>query len=267
MASEILRLNCYENNGLAVFLKLSYHVGNLTTETRTGMGIYKDNTTSQYTYDIADKLTQSTTLQGVTVNSKMYSHDRAGNVTDDGTYTYAYDIGNRVIERRGNGERIRYNYDADGNLVQEISSTGTKTYEYNDQGKLIGGMAENGDISTYFYNGLGVRVATEQLQKNVNAIYQNNKFENGSRFMQDYMPVLIDTRNVWQRTYETEVGSVVQNDPEFVRKQYITDYTSIENRDILVYEEGSYIQRYNGDLMRVEGLAELFNNGKYPLGV
>jgi len=81
------------------------------------------------------------------------------------------------------------------------------------------------------------------------------------------MPVLIDTRNVWQRTYETEVGSVVQNDPEFVRKQYITDYTSIENRDILVYEEGSYIQRYNGDLMRVEGLAELFNNGKYPLGV
>ena len=33
-------------------------------------------------------------------------------------------------------------------------------------------------------------------------------------------------------------------DPEFVKKQYITDYTSIANRDIIVYEEGSYIQRY-----------------------
>ena len=256
--SEVLRLNCYENNSLAVFLKLSYHVGILTTETRTGMGIYKDNTTSQYTYDMADKLTRSTTLQDATANSKVYTHDRAGNVTGDGTYTYAYDVGNRVILRQGNGERIRYNYDADGNLVQEISSTGTKTYEYNDQGKLIGGMAENGDISTYYYNGLGVRVVTEQLQENVNAVYQNNKFENGSRFMQDYMPVLIDTRNVWQRVYETEVGTTVQNDPEFVRKQYITDYTSIANRDILVYEEGSYIQRYVYGLNGERTSAEFF---------
>ena len=62
--------------------------------------------------------------------------------------------------------------------------------------------------------------------------------------MTDYMPVLIDTRNVWQRSYETEVGTVVQNDHEFIRKEYITDYTSIANRDIMVYEEGSYIQRY-----------------------
>ena len=121
--------------------------------------------------------------------------------------------------------------------------------------------------ASIYYNGLGVRVATEQLQKNVNAIYQNNKFENGSRFMQDYMPVLIDTRNVCQRVYETEVGTTVQNDPEFVRKQYITDYTSIANRDILaveakphckVYEEGSYIQRYVYGLNGERTSAEFF---------
>jgi len=76
--------------------------------------------------------------------------------------------------------------------------------------------------------------------------------------MSDYMPVLIDTRNVWQRSYETEVGSVVQNDPEFIRKEYITDYTSIANRDIMVYEEGSYIQRYVYGLNGERTSAEFF---------
>jgi len=216
----------------------------MKTETRKGMGIYNDDTTSKYTYDTADKLTQTiTTTKGVSVTNN-YTHDTAGNITSDGIYTYSYDVGKRVILKQGNGERIRYNYDSDGNLVEEISNTGVKTYNYNSQNKLVNGTAENGDISAYIYNGLGVRVITEQLQDNVNAVYQNAVFHNGSRFMTDYMPVLIDTRNVWQRSYETEVGTVVQNDPEFIRKEYITDYTSIANRDIMVYEEGSYIQRY-----------------------
>jgi len=94
--------------------------------------------------------------------------------------------------------------------------------------------------------------------------------------MTDYMPVLIDTRNVWQRSYETEVGTVVQNDHEFIRKEYITDYTSIANRDIMVYEEGSYIQRYvyglNGERTsaefsyypETERTADLSNPGENP---
>ena len=118
----------------------------------------------------------------------------------------------------GSGERICYNYDAVGNLVSERTNMGVKTYSYNSQNKLVNGQAEKGDISAYIYNALGVRVITEQLQDNVNAVYQNAPFHNGSRFMTDYMPVLIDKRNVWQRSYETEAGSVVQNDPEFIRK-------------------------------------------------
>ena len=251
-------------------------VGNMKTEARTGMGIYNDNTSSEYTYDRADKLTQTiTTTKGVSVTNN-YTHDIAGNITNDSIYTYSYDVGNRVILKQGNGERIRYNYDSDGNLVEEISNTGVKTYTYNSQNKLVRGQAENGDISAYIYNGLGVRVITEQLQDNINAVYQNAVFNNGSRFMTDYMPVLIDTRNVWQRSYETEVGTVVQNDPEFIRKEYITDYTSIANRDIMVYEEGSYIQRYvyglNGERTsaefsyypETERTADLSNPGENP---
>ena len=112
-------------------MKISYiydDVGNVKQELREGMGIYKDNTTSNYSYDTADKLTQTQVVNFATssiVNSS-YTYDIAGNITNDGNYTYTYDIGNRVILKQGNGERIRYNYDSDGNLVEEISNTGVK---------------------------------------------------------------------------------------------------------------------------------------------
>jgi len=264
------------NTTLRTTTEYAYNNEGYLVELRETTASNQDRMKINYEYDTADKLTQTiTTTKGVSVTNN-YTHDTAGNIINDGIYTYSYDVGNRVILKQGNGERILYDYDLDGNLVSERTNTGIKTYSYNSQNKLVRGQAENGDISAYIYNALGVRVITEQLQDNINAVYQNAVFNNGSRFMTDYMPVLIDTRNVWQRSYETEVGSVVQNDPEFIRKEYITDYTSIANRDIIVYEEGSYIQRYvyglNGERTsaefsyypETERTADLSNPGENP---
>ena len=70
------------------------------------------------------------------------------------------------------------------------------------------------------------------------------------------MPVLSEGRNTWQRVWETKVNSTVQNDPETITKDYVTDYTSVANRDIFVYEHGSYTQKYvygiNGDRLWAE---------------
>ena len=62
------------------------------------------------------------------------------------------------------------------------------------------------------------------------------------------MDYLRDGRHSWQRVWETEIGTTVQNDCETVTKLYIVDYLSIAFRDILVTEEGSRTQRYVYDL-------------------
>ena len=79
-------------------------VGNMESEKRVGVGIYKDDTTSNYAYDKADKLTKTITYKGLDITSSVYTHDTAGNITNDGIYTYAYDVGNRVILKYGKGE-------------------------------------------------------------------------------------------------------------------------------------------------------------------
>ena len=65
----------------------------------------------------------------------------------------------------------------------------------------------------------------------------------GSNFT-DYAQYLKDFRDYWQSTWETEVGTTVQNTPETVTKHYVVDYLSMANRDILVTEDGRYTQRY-----------------------
>ncbi len=67
---------------------------------------------------------------------------------------------------------------------------------------------------------------------------------NGSRYISDYTEALSDGRATRQRSWETEIGTVVQNDFETVTRHYVTDYLSVANRDIPVTEDGSFVQRY-----------------------
>ena len=54
-------------------------VGNLKSEVRTGMGIYKENTTTWYTYDAGDKLVKTDVSGGANPKTTAYTYDRAGN--------------------------------------------------------------------------------------------------------------------------------------------------------------------------------------------
>lgn len=58
------------------------------------------------------------------------------------------------------------------------------------------------------------------------------------------MRFLKNGRASWQRVWETEIGTTVQNDKETVTRRYVVDYLSIANRDIFVTEDGSYTTRY-----------------------
>ena len=82
---------------------------------------------------------------------------------------------------------------------------------------------------------------------------RNRRLDNGSKNVQDYTGVLSDDRATWQRSWETEVGTVVQNNYETVTRTYVADYLSLANRDILVTEDGSWVSRivYDKDGNRV----------------
>ena len=128
--------------------------------------------------------------------------------------------------------------------MKTAAPDGTTEYTYNARNKLIKGELDGGSYSEYVYNALGARVQNVQYQENVNSGHENVYLTNGSKHASDYMSVLEDGRNTWQRTWETEVGTTVQSNFETVTKNYVIDYLSLANRDIMVYEEGSFTQRY-----------------------
>jgi len=66
-----------------------------------------------------------------------------------GTNEYAYDIANRLVEADG----VPYDWDANGNLLND----GASTYTYNHANRLAT-VSQGGDNYEFRYNGLGDRV-------------------------------------------------------------------------------------------------------------
>lgn len=222
--------------------------GNLWSETRRGIDVEDRDESVSYSYDKGDKLVR-TTVDGKTTG---YTYDLAGNLIQeqgpDGTTGYTYDVENRLIAKSGPKGRTSYEYDKAGNLIRQSGPEGIRSFEYNGRGLLSKATNEKGETTEYTYNGLGVRVENLQVRDNANAGHRNALLNKGSLYIPDYMPTLIEDRFSWQRVYETEVHTVVQNDREEVHKDYKVDYTSPTSRDILVEEKGSYTQRYLYDL-------------------
>ena len=83
------------------------------------------------------------------------------------------------------------------------------------------GVNRQGETSAYSYNALG------------------------SRYLKhDYLDIYKIPRNDWQPTWETGAGHIVQTETATYTKEYIVDYLSLANRDLMVYNEGEHIERH-----------------------
>jgi len=133
-----------------------------------------------YVYDSRGRRTSMVSLDG----QWTYGYDDIGQLTHavfvsaatnipNQDLAYAYDpLGNR-IQTIENGVMTAYTannlnqyvtvgqtnctFDADGNLVQEVSPQGTTTYTYNDENRLLALMSPQG-IWTYSYDGVNNRL-------------------------------------------------------------------------------------------------------------
>ena len=213
--------------------------GNIVSENRSGVDIDKKDELVRYYYDKANQLIR-TNVEG---KNTKYSYDLAGNLLSDGTNTYTYDLQNRLTSKTGKDGTTTYTYDAAGNLIKKAAPDGATEYTYTAQNKLKTGKTEDGQSSTYTYNALNARIKNVQVRDNKNAGHANSDLKDGSHGT-DYLDFLMDGRFFWQRTWETEVGTTFQSNFETVTKNYVVDYLSTANRDILVTEDGSFTQRY-----------------------
>ena len=86
--------------------------------------------------------------------NQMYgwSYDAAGNATNDGSRTYAYDANNRITQV-GGGSPAEYRYDGDGNRVMKV--VGSETIRY------AMGLGEHSSISGW--RALYVYLGSEKL--------------------------------------------------------------------------------------------------------
>ncbi|MCL2391952.1 MAG: DUF6531 domain-containing protein [Oscillospiraceae bacterium] len=237
--------------------------GLLSSRTQEGIDAERREEVVMHTYDRSGRLVRTTVFIEATgsIETRNYAYDIAGNLiteTRNGEQiSYVYNARNQMVLKTAGSEVTRFEYDRRGNLVRQTSSAGTKTFEFDSANRLVFGENETGETSTYVYNAIGARVFNEQVRDNFNAGHQNGPHFIGSWETSTTLDrILRDERNTWQRIWETNVaGTVVQNDRETVTKHYLPDYTSFALRDIFIYEDGSFVQSFVYDGMRLRPVA------------
>jgi RHS repeat-associated protein len=94
---------------------------------------------------------------------------RSGNLTSDGTYSFTYDVENRLVSRTGGGQTITLGYDPTGRLYQITGgSLGTQRFVYDGpstrSGPLIGEYDGVGTLLRRYVHGSNVEAALRQAQ-------------------------------------------------------------------------------------------------------
>ena len=215
-----------------------------------------------FTYDALNRLTGSTRKLEVYPYDTLaysYSYDTLGNLlkqsgpTKGEEDTYQYNDLNQMVSKHvcGYEQKITriydygYTYDKRGNLVKEEeicspTTTGPKnitiaTYLYDETNRMVQGTNKAGEVSAYTFNGLGVRVGTEQI------------LEDNSHGYTDFHC----------QTPSVETGI---EKPEVVKTDYVIDYTrlDIDQRVLMKSEQDGYdfFYTYGLDKLQVMTIGE-----------
>jgi RHS repeat-associated protein len=80
---------------------------------------------------IANKLNQYTAITG-TSGTIAPQHDADGNLTSDGTWTYAWDGENRLVAATSGSTSLSFAYDAQSRRIAKVTSSGTIRFIYDD---------------------------------------------------------------------------------------------------------------------------------------
>lgn len=139
------------SNTIQDFLYEYDSVGNITKITDN------ENTASQtFYYDGQDRIIKA--INSTTYGTKYYAYDEIGNIIKKDNLIYTYDPANKPHAVRSLGDGTTFQYDANGNMVEQKNATKTITYIYDSENRLTS-LLENGVTKIgYKYDGDGGRV-------------------------------------------------------------------------------------------------------------
>jgi RHS repeat-associated protein len=109
--------------------------------------------TSNYTYDPIYELTQ---VQQANSTTESYSYDPVGNRLSSLTVpSYSYNSSNEVTAAGG----VMFTYDNNGNTTSKIDSSGTTSYTWDFENRLVGvTLPGSGGTATFKYDPFGRRI-------------------------------------------------------------------------------------------------------------
>jgi RHS repeat-associated protein len=128
-----------------------------------------NNVTENYTYDPVYQLTQVT--QGLTT-SESYSYDAVGNrLSSQGMSPYAYNSSNQLTSTPS----ATFTYDGDGNTSIKADASGTTTYNWDFENRLISVLLPGtGGTVTFKYDPFGRRVQKSSSSGTTNYVYDGS---------------------------------------------------------------------------------------------
>ncbi len=159
--------------------------------------------------------------------------DKQANKANKGTHKYTYDELNRMITSNIAGTTTTYTYDTLGNLVLEKSKNHVVDYQYNELNQLV--QKKDGNESyTYTYDKRGNRTAEIGKKASRSYIYdETNRMVEGTNWKGDKSAYTYNGLGIRiNNTHTTHAGKVYARD-------YVIDYTSFENDDLMVFAEGN----------------------------
>ena len=181
----------YSYDSLSRLLSVLHQAGTVTldgasyTYDNAGNRVSKtndlNNTTENYTYDPLYQLTQVT--QGLTT-TESYTYDAVGNrLSSLGMSPYAYNSSNELTSTPS----ATFTYDANGNTLTKVDSSGTTTYAWDFENRLTSvALPGTGGTVTFRYDPFGRRIQKSSATGLVSYLYDGlNTTEeidaNGSR--------------------------------------------------------------------------------------
>ncbi|SNY53633.1 polymorphic toxin-type HINT domain-containing protein [Paractinoplanes atraurantiacus] len=140
-------------------------VGNRTTKKVVAPG---ENTTTSYTYDAADQLTNER-ITGSRSNERSFEYDLEGNQIRAGNNRFTYALDHTMTSATVDGKTTDYTYDAVGNRIKAVTGSGAQQvvqnwlWDINSDRPLLAAETQtgaNGDVSRgYLYNPGGQALA------------------------------------------------------------------------------------------------------------
>ena len=120
LVSSSCTANCPQTQPSLGFSYVYDRYGNRWSQTATGGGTWNQ---PSYSFDANNRIASG------------FTYDAAGNITNDGTYTYTYDAENRIAQV--NGGTAVYTYDAEGRRVAKHAGSANYEYLYDLGGRAV----------------------------------------------------------------------------------------------------------------------------------